>query len=49
MNSLQKFQVLKVWQEKSKMISGLMKYLKTTEIEGSKFMEDAESFGGNKL
>ena len=32
--------------EVSKMLSGLMSYLKTTEIKGSKFMEDGESYGG---
>jgi four helix bundle protein len=30
--------------ETSKMISGLMSYLKTTEIKGSKFMEDAAPY-----
>lgn len=31
--------------EISKMISGLMKYLKTTEMKGVKFMEDAPVYG----
>ncbi len=31
--------------EISKMINGLMSYLKTTEMKGSKFMEDAASYG----
>ena len=35
--------------EVSKMISGLMSYLKTTEIKGSKFMEDAALYGANQL
>lgn len=35
--------------EVSKMISGLMSYLKTTEIKGSKFMEDTASYGANQL
>lgn len=35
--------------EVSKMISGLMNYLKTTEIKGSKFMEDAVSYGTAEL
>ncbi len=30
--------------EVSKMLSGLMNYLKTTEMKGSKFMEDAEPY-----
>ena len=35
--------------EVSKMISGLMSYLKTTEIKGSKFMEDAAPYGINSV
>ena len=35
--------------EVSKMISGLINYLKTTEIKGSKFMEEAFEYGGNHL
>lgn len=35
--------------EVSKMISGLMAYLKTTEIKGSKFMEDAAPYGATQL
>ena len=35
--------------EISKMINGLMSYLKTTEIKGSKFMEDAMSYGESQL
>jgi len=35
--------------EVSKMISGLMSYLKTTEIKGSKFMEDITPYGANQL
>lgn len=35
--------------EVSKMLSGLMSYLKTTEIKGSKFMEDAASYGAAQL
>ena len=31
--------------EVSKMLNGLMSYLKTTEIKGSKFMEDAVHYG----
>ena len=31
--------------EVSKMINGLMSYLKTTEMKGSKFMEDSASYG----
>jgi len=31
--------------EISKMINGLMSYLKTTEIKGSKFMEDVAPYG----
>lgn len=33
----------------SKMLSGLMNYLKTTEMKGSKFMEDAMSYGESQL
>ncbi len=33
----------------SKMISGLMSYLKTTEIKGSKFMEEMVSYGQSQL
>ena len=35
--------------EVSKMLSGLMSYLKTTEIKGSKFMEDQSLYGTNQL
>jgi len=35
--------------EVSKMINGLMSYLKTTEIKGSKFMEDVALYGDNQL
>ena len=35
--------------EVSKMISGLMSYLKTTEIKGSKFMEDTAPYGINSV
>ena len=35
--------------EVSKMISGLMNYLKTTEMKGSKFMEDVVSYGETQL
>ncbi len=35
--------------EISKMINGLMSYLKTTEIKGSKFMEDVTLYGDNQL
>lgn len=35
--------------EASKMISGLMSYLKTTEIKGSKFMEEEASYGDTQL
>ena len=35
--------------ETSKMISGLMGYLKTTEIKGSKFMEDSAPYGLTQL
>ena len=35
--------------EVSKMLSGFMNYLKTTEIKGSKFMEDAASYGEAQL
>jgi four helix bundle protein len=35
--------------EISKMINGLMSYLKTTEIKGSKFMEDAMSYEESQL
>ena len=35
--------------EVSKMLAGLMNYLKTTEIKGSKFMEDAEPYGLTQL
>jgi four helix bundle protein len=31
--------------EVSKMLSGLMNYLKTTEMKGNKFMEDPASYG----
>lgn len=33
----------------SKMLSGLMNYLKTTEMKGSKFMEDFVSYGETQL
>lgn len=35
--------------EVSKMLSGLMSYLKTTEIKGSKFMEDESLYGASQL
>jgi four helix bundle protein len=35
--------------EISKMINGLMSYLKTTEMKGSKFMEDAATYGKTPL
>ncbi len=35
--------------EISKMISGLMSYLKTTEMKGSKFMEDVAFYGNKQL
>ena len=35
--------------EVSKMLSGLMSYLKTTEIKGSKFMEDGFVYGTTQL
>lgn len=35
--------------EVSKMLSGLMSYLKTTEIKGSKFMEDESLYGAPQL
>ena len=35
--------------EISKMINGLMSYFKTTEIKGSKFMEDVMSYGESQL
>jgi four helix bundle protein len=36
---------LSVLLETSKMLSGLMSYLKTTDIRGNKFKEDAEPYG----
>lgn len=35
--------------EISKMTSGLMSYLKTTEMKGSKFMEDVAFYGNKQL
>lgn len=35
--------------EVSKMLSGLMSYLKTTEIKGSKFMEDESLYEASQL
>lgn len=35
--------------EISKMISGLMSYLQTTDIRGNKFKEDAEPYGFDQL
>lgn len=35
--------------EVSKMLSGLMSYLKTTEIKGSKFMEEGSVHGATQL
>ncbi|MBN8701532.1 MAG: four helix bundle protein [Bacteroidetes bacterium] len=35
--------------EVSKMLSGLMSYLQTTEIKGNKFKESAELYGTNQL
>ena len=35
--------------EVSKMLSGLMSYLKTTEIKGSKFMEEGSLYGATEL
>lgn len=35
--------------EVSKMLSGLMSYLKATEIKGSKFMEDGALYGATQL
>lgn len=38
-------EILNDLMEVSKMIKGLMNYIKTTEMKGSKFMEDAASYG----